>query len=485
MKRFAALVLIISAIVVVGPAGEAEACSCALLDPAQMLEDSEAAFVGTLVEAPAEPIAAGGFEGVWVFAVEEWVKGDLGPQIGVHSPLDGAACGLEMVEGQRAGVFLHNESGHPASNLCSVTTPDALLSADRPLVVDGSGPPVFLLAAETGRARLATLDPAGRLLAVAAGEEPIWSVSVCPGSRRLVEATANGITVREVATLEAVDESTADPPPEQVWCVQEEAREILALFPIEDGRRMRLQRLGDSEPLYVGEYHSVVTGPDAVALPHPEGNVELIRFADGQTQTVPTGAEPGAVDFSPDGDRLLVTETHHDSTGHYTTIARIHDVDSGEQLWQSDPLADTEVTGWLDDRTLAAAHYPVEADRPREFIIDIETGETTETDLAGWEFFTTAGGVASTENGHLYVKVEGEPATRLASLPSPNHRLVAVLDRAAAIEIPATTRPAPSSTPQAAPGAGTAAIPSVVAVGLAAAVVAVGTAVVFRRRRTH
>lgn len=88
MRRFAALVCAISVVLVVVAAGEAEACSCAALDPLEMLEGSDAAFVGTLIERPTEPIAGGEFEGVWVFEVDEWVKGDLGSRVGVHAALE-------------------------------------------------------------------------------------------------------------------------------------------------------------------------------------------------------------------------------------------------------------------------------------------------------------------------------------------------------------------------------------------------------------
>ena len=196
MRRLLAAVAIASLFVVVGLAGEAEACSCALADPASQLEESQAAFVGKLLERPDQATPPDGFSAIWVFEVEEWVKGDLGDLVGVHSGLGGGDCGFEMNAGDRAGVFLYNDNGRPSSGLCSVTTPEAMVAATRPLVFNGTGSPVFLVAADTGRTRLATLDAQGRLLDAVADDRFGWSVSVCPEEQLIVDVVEGEVTVR-------------------------------------------------------------------------------------------------------------------------------------------------------------------------------------------------------------------------------------------------------------------------------------------------
>ncbi len=71
------------ALIVFGNANSVSA-SCLPLDPQKALNEADAAFVGRLVEAPdmsgQVPV---GNEDLWVFEVEEWVKGDLGARVEV------------------------------------------------------------------------------------------------------------------------------------------------------------------------------------------------------------------------------------------------------------------------------------------------------------------------------------------------------------------------------------------------------------------
>ncbi len=96
------------------------ACSCAPLDAKQTLRETDGAFVGELV-ARKDPAGfpRGGLDtSVFTFRVTESFKGDVGERVQVESASDGAACGLEVTQGERVGLFLTNEQNQWTSNLC-------------------------------------------------------------------------------------------------------------------------------------------------------------------------------------------------------------------------------------------------------------------------------------------------------------------------------------------------------------------------------
>jgi hypothetical protein len=75
----------------------AAACSCAVGDPRTMLAEADAAFVGTFVakHGPLR-IQSSADDAVYVFRIEQVVKGSLGATVDVVSATDGASCGLEV-----------------------------------------------------------------------------------------------------------------------------------------------------------------------------------------------------------------------------------------------------------------------------------------------------------------------------------------------------------------------------------------------------
>jgi hypothetical protein len=448
MKRIAAATVFALLLVMAGPGGRAQACSCAMLDPAEMLEDSAGAFVGTLVERPTEPTSPDGFTGIWVFEVEQWVKGDLGPTVGVHSGLDGGACGFEMAEGERAGVFLYNDNGRPSSGLCSVTSPEALLAATRPLIFDGTGPPVFLIAADTGRTRLATLDAAGRLLSAVGDDRFGWSVSLCPGGARLVDVTEGEVTLRTVDELTAME---VIPPPaagraEQAWCLDEEGSQILAQVWAEDGSASRFELLGDGTVVYDGEPAMFDVAGGRLAVSTGTGAIEIIDILTDDSLGLAPGPEPGRLDLSEDGTRLLVSRAEFPPQGGFVTVARVHDTGTGEVEFDTGPLADVEVYGWLDEHRLIAAHYPAEAELPTTFVIDTTTGEIEEIAAPDWPTATVGDAIVSVGEGRLFLTEPGSDPVEYAVLPTPGHRLVGVIDDQAQIELPTTDLTPPTQT---------------------------------------
>lgn len=305
-----------------------------------------------------------------------------------------------------------------------------------------------------------------------------------------MEATDQGsISILDLSTLENIDEATIEAGQlEQVWCLDQDAEKILGLFREESTEEGRLQMVG-GRLIHRGVHQGLAVGPEHVAVSF-QTTVQLVSLIDGETTRITTRHEPSALDFSPDGSRLLVAETNHPPDGGFLTQARLYDTATGNLEWESDGLADTSVYGWLDDDRLMGDVYPLEADVPRKILIEAGTGETTDWEVPGFEFFSVDEGAVTSEEGVLYLVAEGEPPAAIAALPSPNHRLVSVLDPGADIEAtPVSTPPRleEESPPVAAPAPepGTDYLP--IAVALVVVVVGAGlaAAALQRKRRTN
>jgi hypothetical protein len=137
LPRFVLLALALSAVVVARSASPAHACSClgierTLANP----QGFEAAFVGTVVEAP-EPFTSGSSAQLvdWKFRVDKVYRGELPATIVVKSAISGASCGFEgMQVGSQVGVLLRREGNDWQSGLCSSGPPQlfTVLGESRP-----------------------------------------------------------------------------------------------------------------------------------------------------------------------------------------------------------------------------------------------------------------------------------------------------------------------------------------------------------------
>ena len=112
-----------------GFAGPANACSCAMVDPDQMLEFAPVAFVGTVTAGA--PMGGGGGEStVFTFEVETVLAGDVPAQVDITTAGSSAACGLEAALGTRMAIFAVDEgNGVLSSGMCSTTDPDLAIKA--------------------------------------------------------------------------------------------------------------------------------------------------------------------------------------------------------------------------------------------------------------------------------------------------------------------------------------------------------------------
>lgn len=123
------LVAVIAGTTVVTGAGTALACSCIAPEPQNLLETTDGAFVGTLVERPAEASGDSADMVPWVFEVEAAYKGAIENPMVVFSAISGASCGFEMSEGSSASLFVTQVGDEWQGNLCQIMSPEALLES--------------------------------------------------------------------------------------------------------------------------------------------------------------------------------------------------------------------------------------------------------------------------------------------------------------------------------------------------------------------
>ena len=122
--RRGALAFAVGVAVLVGKTAAASACTCLPVDLERDLPRADGAFVGTLLDATPH----GAAEAVYRFRVEQVYKGDIDNRIEVVSARDGAACGLELPEGERVGLLLHRDGGVWRGSLCGQVDPADLLA---------------------------------------------------------------------------------------------------------------------------------------------------------------------------------------------------------------------------------------------------------------------------------------------------------------------------------------------------------------------
>lgn len=115
VRRLLRLAVLIALLVVAGvliPRVPAAACSCMEMTEAESFGLAQVVFTGELVEVrtlpPAEFIDSGDPER-FIFAVERVYKGAAFAEQSVVTPMDGAACGLEISGPGTFIVFAHHE----------------------------------------------------------------------------------------------------------------------------------------------------------------------------------------------------------------------------------------------------------------------------------------------------------------------------------------------------------------------------------------
>ncbi len=521
MKAVAARVVLAAAMAaafVAAVPGPAAACSCGIGDPALMLTHADAAFVGVLAGPPA---VSGDFEGDWPFEVEQWVKGGGDPTIDVRSPLDGAACGFEITRGARVGVLLYEHEGRLTGGLCSTIDADVLtVAAQPPGPLDGEGPIALLVGGTIGPYRLVALDAQGRYLARAEGDQPVYQLSVCPGSRHVAELVGNAtLAVRDLTTFEILWERTL-PGPDRwystIQCRDEGGGEVVALGSdlggqALDGAAVSATRDG-VRVLAEGRWHEgrlagtsavVITGPGRLGVDH----VDLVTGA--ATTLFSLAVDEGFGDIgnlvvSPDGRRAAFrAATYQEDAG--TSALHVVVLATGEII--SHPGAGAAL--WLDDDTLLD-----DTGSQLKVLYTVDGGGIAQAGTRQWDFEPRAasgttvygthrhGGVIRTAERdgdtvatlrvlpsvavHALAAPAGAPTPQPAAAPEPEPAAPTTSAPATTVVTTATQPPAPTTTtvPLAAPEAGNGGAAPLLALAALGGVVALGGLAWLRRRRS-
>ncbi len=338
---------LIATVLVVTRAGEASACSCAPLTPSVALEEADAAFVGTLIDRPGSETTFVE-DAPYTFEVESWVKGDFGSEVVVQAPNQGSACGIEAPVGDRVGLFVTEENGEFSSSLCAMVDPDLLLAGDSPLAIDGTGPPVFLVAGYDGPARLMLVDASGGLVAaIGAEDESMNGLAMCPGTDRFVELMNDQMVVRSTIDLTEIRRVDLDNLPYElavprIWC-RDESGDTLWLS-VDDWTESggSMIRLVDAEnldqPIVEGPYGWLEVGNGfAVGGEGPTARsiwrIDLDRGAlvPHEIPMEPGDSEPSGMAWvDPTGERVMIAQwRYRDGSGGNTTFF-LYDLANGE-----------------------------------------------------------------------------------------------------------------------------------------------------------
>ncbi len=114
---------------------DASACSCRPVDLQRDLPAADGAIIGAVLER-----SISGDTATYLFRVEQVYKGEIENRVEVVTPAGGAACGLELAVGDRAGLLLTRDGNVWRSGLCSQVDPADFLAQTN--VEDNALPPI-------------------------------------------------------------------------------------------------------------------------------------------------------------------------------------------------------------------------------------------------------------------------------------------------------------------------------------------------------
>jgi hypothetical protein len=366
------------------------------------VDESQAAFVGTLIEKHDGAAGQFGPESIYVFQVEEWVKGDAGDVIEVHSASDGAACGFEFWDpDQRIGAIIREENGELHGDLCSQVDPDVLLAATRPPTPSETGIGHLLIGGGWASTHLTVVDREGHHVTDLAPPDAVNEeggstvLDVCPDGDLMVQTTASDVLVWDLNTYQSVaayripsgwvsDLSCRSADASSIWIITGDDVNS-ELVDVADGPTV-LAAL----PGAIGRI-----GTDfVVAQENHEGDAIWVDPETGSTTEL-TDTAPNkliAISVAPHPSQRLVAvlETTFEEAGPTTAILSIVDatgtvVESYEIPWE------TYAPIWLDDHRVAVKSHDWNNERTMGFIYDIDRSEVVEID--GWDMeYTIADG---------------------------------------------------------------------------------------------
>lgn len=342
-----------------------------------------------------------------------------------------------------------------------------MLAVNDVLKVDGTDPPAYLVSGRNGPSRLMLIDANGGLTAIVGGPENLWQVSVCPGSRRLIEWNGDRIVVRSTSDLSTIrsiglsglldtDLLTS------VYCRDSEGETIWATTSesIEDyGHTFRLFNVDDAETTIAsGTGDRVNIGIDfGVVVDESNGDITRFSLKTGNhfpfvSQDQWSGRSYSTAAIDPSGTRVMVQRL---TTG-AESVSRflLYDLDTGEPLWETSVPRFVEEGSWLDATGFTAFAYPANIDDRDVYLgLDTKSQEMSESYFQlGFRPLRTPALIAGTTDGYLATTdLAGDNRTELRLLPSAQHTLAAVLPISAYTPPSTTTSTSTTSTTIATP----------------------------------
>lgn len=443
----------------------ARACSCmGHPDLRASIDESEAAFVGTLVERRDAGRGEFGGESIYVFEVEEWVKGDLGDVIEVRSASDGAACGFEFFDGERIGAFLRLERGELHGGLCTQVDADALLAAAHGPRVSTTGIGRLLVGHGWSSPKLTVVDEDGATVAeLSPGEdvEPFTGTTelrACPGGERAVQLVGSDIVVWDLDSLEIAATHEAVSPDGSTWvttlsCRDREASSILAVARSED-RASLIEIVPDwreiievfGETFHIGESFVITQAGH-------QSDPILVDMSNGEEiplHETPAGALQG-VDVAPHPSRpiLAMLETRFPEGGPVESTLFVVDA-GGETLQAFEIPWEAYSPTWLDEETLIVQAYDFDDwNRSFGYLFDSSGGDPVV--LEGWNgsYPVATGDLLYAVSGGdvLMADLTGGEVSTLVTLATESAGPLVLLDDPAPVTTTSTSEPAPTSTP--------------------------------------
>lgn len=453
----------------------AEACSCAVpTDIVSWVDQSEAVFVGTLVDKRTAEGSEFGMEAIYVFEVETWVKGDLGEVVEVRSADNGAACGFEFWgEDMRIGAALRQIDGELHGNLCDQIDAEALLAAMKGPVISSTGLGHLVVAYGWASPKLAVIDREGGLVTelTPSTEVPEFvgtsHLDICPESRFMVQTLDLQMVVWDLsdmtvaATIDLAgdnlgwvsDVSCRDPEATTIWMVvsTELGSDLVEVVPTSD----TLAQLPGSNGR-IGDGFVIVTEDglgSAVWFDVETGDsIVLAETAPDRIQAV--YAEP-----HPTRDQAALLISDFDAAGPVGSTLSVVGPD-GEVIQSVSVPIETYSPVWIDDRQVVVTGFDYEGDEQGfAFILDVETGTLKTIESWTGQFVVTDGATLYGATGGEIVAADLDTTvvTSLASLPTVSAGPLVVLTEAPRVDPPPPAQPEtpePTTPPITIPEAG-------------------------------
>lgn len=377
------------------------------LDPATGLAEYPAAFVGTLVDVSGQigVVFSSDTDTIYRFQVEQWVKGDLGDFVDVHSAADGGACGIEVGIGNRAGVFLSVESGQLSSSLCSTIDADVLLAGAEPLVVGAPGPGILLASGNIGGYNYVVLNEEGGIVAGINGpfnepfEQP-WQFSICPGGDVLVEQWSRGLVLRDLTDLSIIRQVDLSDFAEttgflSMRCVSVDGSEVLVAGEEWTGSVSvsRVFKVSDTiEPWIEVPLGQVWLGDTLAVVQSYESNeISVVEYESGSINAIHAtpSSEDGpytgiaGISISPDASSIALMEVLYEGPEGGVSDLILFD-NAGTELGRQQFAGEASSLNWLDANRILINWTDNEGRGQVATVLNATTLETA-FEIKGWQ----------------------------------------------------------------------------------------------------